>query len=94
MIMTIRELVKEKGATVIDVRSSWEFADGHVNNAINIPLEEITTRIDEINELQRPYLLYCRSGNRSGMACSILQQSGVTEVYNGGGLADMQIALM
>ncbi len=92
--MTIRELVKEKGATVIDVRSSWEFADGHVNNAINIPLEEITTRIDEINELQRPYLLYCRSGNRSGMACSILQQSGVTEVYNGGGLADMQIALM
>ena len=92
--MTIRELVKEKGATVIDVRSSWEFADGHVNDAINIPLEEITTRIDEINELQGPYLLYCRSGNRSGMACSILQQSGVTEVYNGGGLADMQIALI
>jgi phage shock protein E len=92
--MTIRELVKEKGATVIDVRSSWEFADGHVNDAINIPLEEISTRIDEINNLKGPYLLYCRSGNRSGMACSILQQSGVGEVYNGGGLADMQIALM
>ncbi len=92
--MTIRELVKEKGATVIDVRSSWEFEDGHVENALNIPLEEIHGRITEINALKGPFLLYCRSGNRSGMACSILQQSGITEVYNGGGLADMRIALM
>jgi rhodanese-related sulfurtransferase len=50
--MTIRELVNEKGATVIDVRSSWEFADGHVNNALNIPLEEIPTRIDEIKAVK------------------------------------------
>ena len=92
--MTIRELVNEKGATVIDVRSSWEFADGHVNNALNIPLEEIPTRIDEIKALPTPLLCYCRSGNRSGIATSILQQFGITEVYNGGGLADMQIALM
>ncbi len=92
--MTIRELVNEKGATVIDVRSSWEFADGHVDGAINIPLEEVPNRVAEITEMHGPYLLYCRSGNRSGMACSILQQSGVAEVYNGGGLADMRIALM
>jgi phage shock protein E len=92
--MTIRDLVNEKGATVIDVRSSWEFADGHVDGAVNIPLEEIANRVSEITEMKGPYLLYCRSGNRSGMACSILQQSGVGEVYNGGGLADMRIALM
>jgi phage shock protein E len=92
--MTIRELVNEKGATVIDVRSSWEFEDGHVNGALNIPLDEIHARLDEITSRQGPYLLYCRSGNRSGMACSILQQSGISEVYNGGGLADMHLALM
>jgi len=44
--------------------------------------------------MKAPYLLYCRSGNRSGMATSILQQSGVDQVFNGGGLADMRIALM
>jgi phage shock protein E len=92
--MTIRDLVKEKGATVIDVRSSWEYADGHVDGAVNIPLDEITQRVSEIQGMKAPYLLYCRSGNRSGMATSILQQSGVDQVFNGGGLADMRIALM
>ncbi len=92
--MTIRELVNEQNATIIDVRSSWEFEDGHVNGALNIPLDEIPSRIDEIKELPGPYLLYCRSGNRSGMAAGMLQQFGLAPVYNGGGLADMQIALM
>ncbi|MCH1544097.1 MAG: rhodanese-like domain-containing protein [Bacteroidia bacterium] len=92
--MTIRDLVKEKGATVIDVRSSWEYADGHVDGAANIPLDEITQRVSEIQGMKAPYLLYCQSGNRSGMATSILQQSGVDQVFNGGGLADMRIALM
>ena len=92
--MTIRDLVKEKGATVIDVRSSWEYDDGHVDGAVNIPLDEITQRVREIQGMKAPYLLYCRSGNRSGMATSILQQSGVDQVFNGGGLADMRIALM
>lgn len=90
---TLKELIA-KGATVIDVRSSWEFAEGHVENALNIPLEEIPMRIDEIKELSIPFILYCRSGNRSGMACGILQQFGIPEVHNGGGLADMQIAIM
>ena len=92
--MTIRDLVKEKGATVIEVRSSWEYADGHVDGAVNIPLDEITQRVSEIQGMKAPYLLYCRSGNRSGMATSILQQSGVDQVFNGGGLADMRITLM
>ena len=92
--MTIRDLVKEKGATVIEVRSSWEYADGHVDGAVNIPLDEITQRVSEIQGMKVPYLLYCQSGNRSGMATSILQQSGVDQVFNGGGLADMRIALM
>jgi phage shock protein E len=51
-------------------------------------------RIEEMKNLKMPLVVYCRSGNRSGMAEMILKQAGVTEVYNGGGLADMRIALM
>ena len=91
--MTIKDLLND-GATVIDVRSSWEFADGHVDGALNIPLDEIPQRIEEIKDLNSPLLLYCQSGNRSGMACGILQQFGIAKVHNGGGLADMRIALM
>ena len=92
--MTIRSLVTEKGATVVDVSGTWEFEDGHVQGALNIPLDEIPMRIEEMKNLKMPLVVYCRSGNRSGMAEMILKQAGVTEVYNGGGLADMRIALM
>jgi len=91
---SIKSLVTEKGATVVDVRGPWEFEDGHVEGALNIPLDEIPNRIDEMKNLKMPLVVYCRSGNRSGMAEMILKQAGVAEVYNGGGLADMRIALM
>lgn len=91
---TIRSIIQEEGATVIDVRSSWEFADGHVEGALNIPLEEIPGRLSEIQSLKQPLVVYCRSGNRSGMAQGFLSQAGISEVYNGGGLGDMRIQLM
>jgi phage shock protein E len=91
---TIKSLIQEEGATVIDVRSSWEFVDGHVDGALNIPLDEIPSRLLEIQSLKQPLVVYCRSGNRSGMAQSFLFQAGLKEVYNGGGLGDMRIQLM
>ena len=93
-MITIKSLVQEQGATVVDVRSSWEFADGHVEGALNIPLEEIPQRMDEFQSLQKPIVVYCRSGNRSGMAEGFLKAAGIQEVHNGGGLADMKIQLM
>ncbi len=91
---TIKKLVREQGATVIDVRASWEFEEGHVEGAINIPLDEIPMRIDDIKQMQQPVIVYCRSGGRSSMAMGFLQQGGLSTVFNGGGLADMQIQLM
>ena len=78
-----------ESATVIDVRTPEEFSDSHYPNAINIPLNELPQRLGEIKELKQPIVAYCRSGNRSGMAVSILKQSGLTDVYNGGGLSDL-----
>ncbi len=76
-------------ATIVDVRTPGEFAGQHVQDAINIPLDEITNRINEFKELPKPIVAYCRSGNRSGMAVAILKQNGIAEAVNGGGIDDM-----
>lgn len=76
-------------ATVVDVRTKEEFAQGHYPNAINIPLDQVQQRLDEFKAMNTPIVAYCRSGNRSGLAVSILKQNGITEVYNGGGLQDV-----
>lgn len=76
-------------ATFIDVRTPEEFAQGHYPDAINIPLDQVPGRINEFMEMKKPLVIYCRSGNRSAMAVSILKQQSITEVYNGGGLDDL-----
>lgn len=76
-------------ATVVDVRSRGEFQQDHYPDAINIPLDEIQKRMDEFRKMKSPIVLYCQSGNRSGMAAAILKQYGIKEVYNGGGLYDL-----
>ncbi len=79
--------------TLIDVRTPEEFQSGHVEGAINIPLDTIPYRIEEVAALPAPRVLYCRSGNRSGMAVQILRQAGVSDVHNGGSLEEVLYAL-
>lgn len=85
----IIKAIQAKNATVIDVRSQMEFDMEHFPGALNIPLETIAGEALKIDSMQKPIVVYCRSGNRSGMAKTILGQQGVTEVYNGGGIFDM-----
>lgn len=89
-MQTINEILKKEDAVVVDVRNSWEYDEGHIKNAVNIPLTEIPARIDEFKKLNGPAILYCRSGNRSGAAVHILKQAGITNVYNGGSIFDLQ----
>ena len=86
----IKEILKTEDVTVVDVRNHWEYDEGHVNNAVNIPLNEIPARIEEFRKLNGPVILYCRSGNRSGAAVNLLNLAGIPDVYNGGGFFDMQ----
>ena len=76
-------------ASIVDVRTFSEFSEGHYPGAINIPLNELSGRLEEIKEMKKPIVAYCKSGARSGMAVSLLKQSGLNEVYNGGGLFDL-----
>jgi phage shock protein E len=87
----MEELLTNPATTVVDVRETNEFAAGHYAGAINIPLGIIPLRLDEFKTMNGPIVVYCRSGNRSGMAMTLLKQAGLPEVYNGGGLQDMLI---
>jgi rhodanese-related sulfurtransferase len=69
--------------TIIDVRSPAEFASGHVMGSINIPLQEVPDRIEEIRSIAQPLILCCASGNRSGQATNFLHSQGF-ECENGG----------
>ena len=83
------EITKDdlKNYVIIDVRSPMEFMEGHIDNAINIPHTEIGDRITKAVKAQdKPILLYCRSGARSGAALGVLRQKGYTAAVNGGGI--------
>ena len=84
----IKILIQE-GAKVFDVRTPAEFKSGHFKGAINIPLKDIKKRINEFGDKNKPVIVYCRSGRRSGIAKKILEENGYKKVYNGGGLKDM-----
>jgi phage shock protein E len=89
----IKDLVKNPLTTLVDVRSPMEFAQQHIPGAINIPLDTLLSRKNEIEAFSGPVILYCQSGNRSGMALTLLRQSSKVDVYNGGGIYDLHILL-
>jgi len=70
-------------AVLVDVRSKGEYASGHLQGAKNIPLELIQSNADEIKGFPQA-ILYCRSGNRSAHAVSVLKSMGLNHVIDGG----------
>jgi|TARA_B110000879_G_scaffold203166_1_gene280435 phage shock protein E len=81
--MSIQEKINHSESTIVDVRTPEEFIGGHVEGSINIPLSEVTARLEELKTMQ-PLVLCCASGGRSGQATIYLAEQGL-EVINGGG---------
>lgn len=79
----MEKIIREKRGTIVDVRTYGEFAGGNVASSINIPLNEIPQRLEELRNLKAPLILCCASGGRSGQAQQFLSQNGI-ECYNGG----------
>lgn len=79
-------------AIIIDVRTPQEFAQGHVANSINIPINEVPNRIADINKMDKPIIACCRSGARSNRASKMLQKANI-EAYNGGGWKQVETAI-
>ena len=74
--------------TLIDVRSPAEFESGHIPGAVNVPLDELTSSLDEIREVLHDHdvVLVCRSGRRAGQAQEALHEVGLghSRVLSGG----------
>ena len=93
--MKLKDVAKNSNTKFIDVRSEMEFNTGHVTGAVNIPLDQLKLRYKEIQGLGKtPVVFYCRSGNRSGQAVLYLSQMGITNIYNGGSLENVQYYLI
>jgi rhodanese-related sulfurtransferase len=77
------QLINHKNAFVLDVREPSEYESGHLLNAKLIPLGKLKARISELEKQKdKPVVVVCRSGNRSGTACAILSKQGFTQAYN------------
>jgi rhodanese-related sulfurtransferase len=68
---------------LVDVRTPAEFSGGSAKGAINIPLDQVASKIAQFKGKQE-IVVFCRSGNRSGQAKAILDRSGIANVINGG----------
>ena len=68
---------------LVDVRTAEEFKQGSVPNAVNIPLDQVEARLSEFDN-KDDIIVFCRSGNRSGQAKTILEKNGHKNVQNGG----------
>ena len=80
---------KAKGVW-IDVRSAEEFNAGHLQDAVNIPHDQILARIQAVSpDKTAPVNLYCRSGRRVETALTELKNAGYTNVTNHGGYEDL-----
>ncbi|GAB3042070.1 rhodanese-like domain-containing protein [Spirosoma pulveris] len=79
----IQEILSQ-GAVVLDVRSTGEFASGHANGAVNIPLDQIDARITQIKSYTKPIVVCCASGVRSARAKSLMAGHGVMNVHDAG----------
>ena len=76
---------------IVDVRTPAEFAGGAFPGAVNIPLDELPSRINELGDKSRDITVYCASGARSAYAQRMLMQMGYADVKNGGGLMHMMM---
>uniref|UniRef100_UPI004048F13D rhodanese-like domain-containing protein n=2 Tax=Flavobacterium sp. TaxID=239 RepID=UPI004048F13D len=85
----VMENLIKNGAFLVDVRTPSEFASGHVAGSTNIPLDQVQNQLAKFKG-KSAVIVFCRSGNRSSQAKSILENNGITNVTNGGTWEDVK----
>ncbi len=78
------QLENDSNAVIIDVRTEEEVNEGYIPNSIHIDIQKGQEFLDELKKLDtdKSYYIYCRSGARSGQACSIMNLIGFEKAYN------------
>src|SRR5271157_3463290 len=72
------------GAIILDVRSNGEFALGHIEGSVNIPVNKLADNLNKLKDKKKPIITCCASGMRSASAKGMLENNGYVNVYNGG----------
>jgi rhodanese-related sulfurtransferase len=77
-------LAADDNAFILDVRTADEVSEGYIPGATNIDIFMGQGFLDALEELDKSknYYVYCRSGNRSGQACALMNQAGFETAYN------------
>lgn len=76
-------LINRQDALVVDVRETAEWSAGHIPNSRHIALGHLSSHLSEIEKFKdKPVILVCASGNRSGSGCKVLKQAGFQQVFN------------
>jgi len=93
-VLQATQLINRGKTTILDVRQPAEFANGHVRDAKNIPLADLSSRIGELDKSKtRTLIVVCQQGARGDKAVKQLQAAGFEDVFNlDGGLAAWQAA--
>jgi rhodanese-related sulfurtransferase len=82
----VEECRNNPGAFLIDVRTGPEYEAGHIEGAINVPLNSIHFIVNHVRDIQAPVYVYCQSGARSGQAVSMIREMGYKNVKNIGSI--------
>jgi len=81
-VQQAHELIHARTSLVIlDVRTQGEYDEGHIEGAVLMPVDELAARLDELSR-DDELLVYCRTGNRSSSAVSLLRDNGFTKIYH------------
>lgn len=84
-----KEELMSEGAILIDVRSASEYAEGHLDNSINLTVDTIGVNIEKlVSDKNTKVIVYCRSGNRSATAANTLINLGYKNVYDLGAMSN------
>jgi rhodanese-related sulfurtransferase len=75
------------GGVLVDVRAPSEFAADHLPGAINLPVDEVKGRKDELRQIGQPLVLYCSAGVRCHKAAKILRRAGIEDVHELGSIS-------
>jgi glyoxylase-like metal-dependent hydrolase (beta-lactamase superfamily II)/rhodanese-related sulfurtransferase len=71
---------KDSNIKLLDVRSALEFAQAHIKESLNVPIDILSLKLNELAQANQSYIVLCRTGNRSPMAADMLIQSGIRNV--------------
>ena len=89
----LADRMKESGFVLLDVRTAREAGTGSIKGAINIPVQELPRRMEELKKYaDREIICYCQTGSRSLFAAARLKKEGLTASHLEGGIAEWNFA--